>query len=643
MPKTYFNSGIVGNSGMLGCITDRGELVRLYWPHIDYPQHMEKVSAGIFFPGSEEGTSWLDSGGWEVRQAYVPDTNILETFYINNHKKLKVKQTDFVLPEKDVLVRRYELENTGDAAIEPGFMSYTSAVSTNPQLAGILFDFPSDSLIHYKYNYYISISSDQEVWKFQLGNDAFGNADRAQLKGIDNIGMMPDGALAWKLGKIAPGGKKALSVYISAAHSLNAARESAKLARHLDYEKELKNTKKYWEDYLSSAQNIRTGNKEVDELYRRSILVFRLMSDKHTGGLLASPEIDEEFTKCGRYAYCWGRDAAFITGAMDACGLHEDVDKFYRWAAAIQDEEGSWQQRYHMDGNLAPSWGMQIDETGTILWGILRHYRITGDKGFLSGMWACVRKGAAFLLEFMDRETGLPWLSFDLWEERLGEHAYSTAAVYGGLMSAAEIGLVMGAPGKLTDTWKAAAQALKPALERNFWKKDWHRFIRSVRVKLNPWGEEHSQDKVYMKINPKGEYRDFTSEDWTLDISLLGLTVPFGVYEAGHPMMDGTLEVLEQVLACPAGGLKRYENDNYAGGNPWLIAALWTALYHIEKKDFKKAREYFDWTVGCRTELGLLPEQADSETGKPAWVIPLTWSHAMFVLTLEGLLAAGEI
>jgi len=29
----------------------------------------------------------------------------------------------------------------------------------------------------------------------------------------------------------------------------------------------------------------------------------------------------------------------------------------------------------------------------------------------------------------------------------------------------------------------------------------------------------------------------------------------------------------------------------------------------------------------------LLPEQADKNHGGPAWVLPLNWSHAMFVLT----------
>ncbi len=657
MPKTYYNNGIVGNSSMLGCITDAGELVRLYWPCIDYPQHLDRFKTGVFFPGcmGEQqaepatgpggcgGTSWLDSDDWSRWQKYIRDTNILETGFAKRDGSLAVIQTDFVLPDKAIFIRRYEFENTGEAAIEPGFMLYSSAVSTNPHMAGSMFDFNDDSLVHYRHNYYLSVSSDTEVWQFQLGNDAFNCAGRGELNGNDRIGMMQDGALSWKLGRLPPGTKKALSLYICVGHRIKDLRKSIAAAKAGHYRQKFAETEEYWKELLRSSAACETGKPEIDDLYKRSILVFKLMSDKNTGGLLASPEIDEEFTKCGRYAYCWGRDAAFITGALDVCGLHDEVDKFYRWAAEVQDEEGSWQQRYHLDGNLAPSWGMQIDETGTILWGILRHYKATGKKSFLAAMWECVSRGAGFLLDFMDPDTGLPWLSFDLWEERLGEHAYSTAAVYGGLMSAAEVGSILNKPVGLLDQWRTAAAGLKAALEKNFWKQEWHRFIRSVRVKLNPWGEEHTQDRLYMEIDAKGNHRDFTREDWKVDISLLGLTVPFGVYKAGDPMMEGTLEVVEQVLACPpAGGLRRYENDEYAGGNPWLIAALWAALYHIENRNFEKAREYFYWAAGCRTALGLLPEQADRETGKPVWVIPLTWSHAMFVLALDGLMKAGE-
>jgi GH15 family glucan-1,4-alpha-glucosidase len=108
--------------------------------------------------------------------------------------------------------------------------------------------------------------------------------------------------------------------------------------------------------------------------------------------------------------------------------------------------------------------------------------------------------------------------------------------------------------------------------------------------------------------------------------------------------MEVTAEIVEQVLASGStAGLKRYEYDSYIGGNPWIIASLWAALYHIERKSYTKAREYFEWAVKGVTDQELLPEQVDRDTGKPVWVIPLTWSHAKFILVLDGLAESGTL
>jgi oligosaccharide amylase len=366
------------------------------------------------------------------------------------------------------------------------------------------------------------------------------------------------------------------------------------------------------------------------------------MTNKRTGALLAAPEVDEQFTRCGRYAYCWGRDAAFITSALDRCGLSEAAENFFFWAAGVQDDDGSWQQRFYMDGNLAPSWGLQIDEGGSIIWGVLQHYNVTKNRDFLVRLWPCVKKGVEFLVRYIDNETGLPWLSFDLWEEQLGEHAYSSAAVCAGIEAGARIAELLGEPRELAEEWREHAGRLREAIFRNFWKPEWNRFIRSIRVKLNCWGEEHTDRKILLKINEKSIARDYTLEDGTLDISLLGLCVPFGIYPADDERMTSTADVLEKQLNVN-GGLMRYEHDNYIGGNPWILTTLWAALYNIGSKDFEKAREYFWWAVRGTTEQGLLPEQIDKLTGRPAWVIPLTWSHAMFVLVLDRLLEAGEL
>ena len=79
-------------------------------------------------------------------------------------------------------------------------------------------------------------------------------------------------------------------------------------------------------------------------------------------------------------------------------------------------------------------------------------------------------------------------------------------------------------------------------------------------------------------------------------------------------------------------GYLRYEDDNYIGGNAWIISSLWLALYDIEIKNYNRAKELFDWVTNHADNLNFLPEQIDKNGNNSAWVIQLSWSHAMYVI-----------
>ena len=102
-------------------------------------------------------------------------------------------------------------------------------------------------------------------------------------------------------------------------------------------------------------------------------------------------------------------------------------------------------------------------------------------------MWPAVEKQRISTV-FIDDETGLPCPSFDLWEERMGEHTYSTAAVIAGFRAAAEIGCRLGVSSDKTDKWLKAAENMKKALEKELVDKTTGLLLRSVRTKLNCGG-----------------------------------------------------------------------------------------------------------------------------------------------------------
>jgi len=53
------------------------------------------------------------------------------------------------------------------------------------------------------------------------------------------------------------------------------------------------------------------------------------------------------------------------------------------------------------------------------------------------------------------------------------------------------------------------------------------------------------------------------------------------------------------------------------------------SIYFCLKEEKEKALKYFNW-VNERSLNGYLPEQIKND--KPASIIPLAWSHAMFVI-----------
>lgn len=644
MGKPYINNAVIGNGSMLGCISETGELIRLYWPEIDFPQHIEKMLTGFFDGKIPKSTVWLSEGNHEVSQFYIEDTNILVTTVRMNKPALYIVQTDFCVPDRDVLVRRYDIKNIGQDSIHLGMGLASHIISHTFDMGSTLFDFELDALVHYRHDSCLAIVSDAEVKEFQIGNDPFRAVWEGRLAGTESIGMSPDGALLWDFGVVGPGCEKSITLYMVFSRNMNSLKDLARLAKSEGYCSLYNLTRDYWLNFLKKCNIVDTGNRKVDMIYRRSLLLFGLMSDRNTGAILASPEVDEGFTRCGRYAFCWGRDGAFITGALNEAGLYKASERFFEWAVRVQDNEGFWHQRYHMNGNPAPSWGIQVDETGSILYGMWSHFLYTKNVSFLEKVWPSVLKACEFLERFIDGDTGLPLPSFDIWEERFGEHTYSTAAVIAGLYAAANIAQCLGASEKTIDRWRVIADNIKKAMEDKLVDKENGVFLRSIRTRLNPWGNEPTPDTEIIRVNPKGYTMEVSSSDRRMDISLLGPAVPFGIYGPWHPLVRNTVEEIETVLQCErAGGIHRYSGDSYAGGNPWVVATLWLALYHVRAGNMDKARKYFHWSVKCATGLGFLPEQADKNDGKPCWVIPLTWSHAMFVLVLKELMKNGGI
>jgi len=316
------------------------------------------------------------------------------------------------------------------------------------------------------------------------------------------------------------------------------------------------------------------------------------------GGIVAAPSLDPD------YRYVWSRDGTYVAYALDRCGYNDDAAGFYRWCQEVQEPDGGWFQRYHVEKTPGPSWGEQEDQCATILWGIGQHYTLTKDDVFLATSWPTIEKGVDHLLRNRDQETGLVGPSFDLWEEKSALHTYTNAAACAALRESSMLAHALGHADRSV-AWNEESKSLENAIARNLWDDKEDRFLKSLKPR-----------------------------DSSIDTALLGLTYPFSVFEQNDPRILNTSRQIEGAFRFASEGLGRYQGDVYQGGNPWFITTLWMALYRCQQRNYSKAKLLIDWCASHVDELQLFAEQVHRENGEPVSASPLAWSHAMFILSL---------
>ena len=350
------------------------------------------------------------------------------------------------------------------------------------------------------------------------------------------------------------------------------------------------------------------------------------------------PSSIPDFAHSGGYGFVWPRDLAYNVLSLLAAGRGDLARPALRWLAREQAPEGLWLQRYWTDGSLAPSWGLhQLDETGVVVFAYEAAWRALGDAALDRELWPSARAAGDFLCDFLDPGSGLPLPSVDLWEQTDGQHSYSAAATYGGLAACAA--MAARHEPTLAARYRDAAGRVRAAIEAHLWSEEHGRYLRSRWVgRSDELGDEPPAIFERRLRYPTRAVRSVDREDSRVDSSLLGLSWPFGAVDPASPRMRATVAAVERELQLECGGVLRHEGDDYAGGNAWLISTLWLGLAQRQAGDDAGWTRAIEYALARQTPLGLLPEQV-TDSGDPAWVVPLGWSHAMLVLAARPELA----
>ncbi len=599
---------VTGNGRVLLTVNENGDWNELTYPYPGQFQHLREARLGVFDVRDARFT-WLRGGnGYTIRQAPYGAGHLPESVWTGHGLQISVR--DHVHPNHDLVARVFRLR--ADPARPVRLFAYHAFQIAESMYQDTAYVEPSiPSLVHYKRGYFFEFFSDPPFNQAVCGEHTlkglrgtYVDAEDGRLEGRPVAHGAADSVMQWDLEGVADRDAE-IRLFMAAGRSLPAVHQVRSYVQNGGYARFVRESEAFWESWAQRRLPQAPGglSDAARDLYRASVLLLR-HSTGANGSIIASPDTRSLVAAGDTYNYCWWRDGGYVSKAMDEAGLYENSSRFLTFAHESQNPDGSFFHRHYPDGAIGSTWHpppfLQIDQTATVIAAAWHHFKRGGDPDVLVDLWPLVKGAANFLLAFRDRDTGLPLPSFDLWEERLGVHAYSTAAVAHALERAARVATEIG---KDASAWRAAAREMSEAALRLFWDPKLGRFVRS--------------------LSPRDE---------KVDASLL-LALKLGLMPWDDPRIRGVVEGIEARLwSKPIGGVARYEGDQYYGlENPWIVSTLWLAEARLRLGDRGRCRELLEWTANHATPTGLLPEQVDRATGEPKSATPLTWSHSTFV------------
>jgi GH15 family glucan-1,4-alpha-glucosidase len=656
----------IGNGNVLINYDVNYNIRDVYYPHVGqenqgsgYPSHFGVWTADGFF--------WIDNPEAARQTGYLQDTLVTNT--VIRHERLGIQLTlqDGVTPNENIFLRKIKLNSSRDVEREVKLYFHLDLnLYGNGVGDTIYYDPELQSLVFYKGHRYLTLScvssaaveaGEGEVCSIPSGyaigqkrmnglEGTWRDAEDGKLGGNPIAQGSVDGVLELTV-KVPAQGECEAWFWICFGRNKPEVEALERAVRAKQPGQLLQETSDHWRDWVARDRHeLKLLDEEMASFYRRSLLIIRSSMD-NDGAIIAANDADIlKFAK-DTYSYMWPRDGALISHALDRSGYHELTRKFYDFCKKELTTEGYLMHKYNPDGSPGSSWhpwvdakgkkqlAIQEDETALVLYTLWHHHQIAGTVADSKDDYErFVVPAANFLTHYRDA-SGLPLPSFDLWEERYGVFAFTVAAVYAGLVAAANFAEAHGEKVQSL-LYRETADKVKAAAEEQLYSRELGRFVRALY-----WNAE----------------REAYVPDLTLDMSMYAL-FDFELFDAADPRIGRMMRDLRSRLwvQTSVGGMARYENDYYhqvsadighVAGNPWFICTLWQAEYLIDtarsETDLQEPLRLLHWAMKHALQSGVMAEQIDPYTGAPLSVSPLTWSHASFVKVTQEYLAKLKI
>jgi GH15 family glucan-1,4-alpha-glucosidase len=636
------------SNGTLLINFDRDYQVRdIYYPHLGRENHSDghPFRLGVWCDGA---FSWLGPD-WQIARLYREDSLVTDVEAGNEALGIELSFEDAVDFHEPVFVRRVRVRNLREEAREARVFFYHDFRVSGTQTGDTAYYDPDlKAVVHYKGDRWFSVHTCSDAtcgldqWACgRKGPHLAGtwmDAEDGSLSGNPIDHGAADSVVGVTV-QLAARGEGEFFYWLLAGSEHSELERLSAVIHDKGPGELLRRTHNYWRLWVNKEdRDFLDLPRSVVDLFKRSLLIMRTHLDSG-GAFIAASDWDIRTFADDTYCYMWPRDGAIAAYAMARAGYSHVARSFFQFSAEVIEPGGYFLHKYNSDGTLASSWQpwvydgrphlpIQEDGTGLVVWALWEHFSLYHDIEFIKPFYRpVVVRAAEFMLRFRNEESGLPLPCHDLWEERLGVHTYTVAAVCAGLNAAANFAEAFGET-EHADRYRSASGKMREALRRHLYNRDLNRFARCATAE---------EDGVRYQL------------DMTPDSSVYGALL-LGVCECDDPEMIATAAALKEELwvNTDVGGLARYAGDYYhqvegdvsrVPGNPWFIATLWYAQYLIARAsspaELKSAAlPIIEWVADHALPSGVLAEQVNPYTNEPLSVSPLTWSHASVVITV---------
>lgn len=447
--------------------------------------------------------------------------------------------------------------------------------------------------------YVVFLGAMQTPTSYQVGNDGDCGASRStasrrsasawcqfDAKGTlaDNSSLSsPDMDLGFQDEvTIAPGSTQTLYFYMGIASTLSAAGTDARAASGGSGPYWYATTATDYTKWLDDGKTISTTDPGVNTAYLRNLVVIKNSQSPGTGLFPGS-------TNPGSFGYkAWARDSSSDAMALDASGHCAEAEKYWKWMAAKQLSDGTWDTTYSLwtGANIA-SIQPEYDSVGEFLVGVYRDYQLCHNKTFLGDVWPAAEAAANFIDDNVG-SNGLGPADNSIWEQTYQFNTFTEAFYIAGLRAAAHLALTEGNASD-ADAWDSAASSVLSAVQRSY--------------SSGEAGELNDTTGYYDEgVTSSG------SPDTTIDSSADEL-IALGDINAASGQAASEISVVEQALTHDNWGIARYSGDhdyytsvfspagNEAGSAEpvWPDMTMLVALYEVYTGDLADAFSRLQW------------------------------------------------